>query len=189
MGGKTVVEITIRHSICVLVVSVWPCTGCRSNNAPDGLASSAPSVQAFERVGTVCDETSPLAIELKSLQGKWKVVSSSGQAGQGHVFLGLIGETLLVKGATLVVPDHAFDAEGNSITLQTTKTITLTACTLPQAIDLKQTPDAKGWSRTGVAALEGNRLTLTVQFPGLKRPESLAPANDGREVSVLERVP
>jgi uncharacterized protein (TIGR03067 family) len=130
----------------------------------------------------------PGAITLDALQGKWRVLSSSGKAGQGHVFLPLVGETLRVKKAILYVPDHATDASGSLVTFHTTKTIKLTACTSPQAIDLRQTPDAKGWSRTGVARLEGDRLTLSVQFPQLKRPKNLAPADDGREVVVLERV-
>jgi hypothetical protein len=69
-----------------------------------------------------------------------------------------------------------------------TKTITLPSCTSPQAIDLDQTQDAKGWSRTGVASLQGKRLTLSVQFQGIQRPADFEPAGDGREVVVLERV-
>jgi uncharacterized protein (TIGR03067 family) len=65
----------------------------------------------------------------------------------------------------------------------------LPANTAPQAIDLDQTPDAKGWSRHGIVKLTGDTLTLSIDFPQSERPKDFTPADHGREVVVFQRVP
>jgi uncharacterized protein (TIGR03067 family) len=117
-----------------------------------------------------------LSVWMSLLQGQWKVISSSGRAEDGHVFVRLVGAKLIVKRTTLTLPDHR------------TKTIELAPRGSLLDIDLVQTPDAQGWSRVGVAALAGDRLTLSVQFPQNARPSDLSVVDDGREVVVLERV-
>ena len=128
------------------------------------------------------------SITLKDLQGKWKIVSSTGEPDKGHAFREMIGEVLVVDGDVLSVPAHARDVSGAPTTFQMTKKITLLPGTNPQAIHLDQTPDAQGWSRVGVVMVAGDVMTLSVIFPQLARPADLKPASDGREVVTLERV-
>jgi len=152
------------------------------------IAALLPACKNPEPVTANTPDVAAPALELKDLQGKWKVTSSSGDLGKGQAFREMVGEVLVVAGDRLSVPDHAVSASGAPVTLQMTKKITLLPGTSPQALNLDQTPDAQGWSRVGVVAVAGDVMTLSVIFPQLPRPTDLTPVADGREVVTLERV-
>jgi uncharacterized protein (TIGR03067 family) len=131
----------------------------------------------------------PGAMTLGELQGRWRVRSSSGQRDRGHVFVALVDHILRIEGDRLSIDRSDADAGPVSMIIPTTKIITLLPGTRPQAIDLEQASDAKGWSRVGIVELRGATMLLGVNFPGKPRPESMVPADDDREVVVLERAP
>ena len=114
---------------------------------------------------------------LSALQGEWVVRSTTGN-GPGHVFRGLVGKTVTVKGNTLGFTDFA-GWELRTIKVGPSSSV----CT----IDIDGEP--KRWKRKGVFKVVGNQWTLSVNFPQYARPTGFEDRNDGREVVVLERAP
>lgn len=161
--------------------------GCTANEPTRPAAPPAATPAPAEVSPPACPTPATGAVTLARLQGRWKVRSSTGRPGEGHVFHELLGEVVTIEGEILRLDGHASDARGRPITHAITKHIDLTACTDPQAITLTQTSDAKGWSRNGVLGLMNNVLTLSLNFPQEPAPTDLAAADDGREVVVLER--
>jgi uncharacterized protein (TIGR03067 family) len=160
--------------------------GAAAVSSSSAAPASAPSAPASAQAARPLPSSE--AVNLERLQGRWKVKSSSGAPDHGNVFLALIDQVVRIEGDRLSFADHASDAQGSPIDVPVTKIITLLADTRPQAVDLRQTSDAKGWSRLGVAVLRGATLVLCVNFPQNPRPDSVEPADDGREVAVLERL-
>jgi uncharacterized protein (TIGR03067 family) len=154
----------------------------RDDGGPGGAARSTAASSAAA-------SSLPGAMTLGDLQGRWRVRSSSGQPDRGHVFAALVHHILRVEGDRLSVDRSDADVDAVSMSVPTSKIITLLPGTRPQAIDLEQAPDAKGWSRVGIVELRGATMLLGVNFPGKPRPESMVPVDDGREVVVLERAP
>ena len=115
---------------------------------------------------------------LSALQGEWMVRASNGDPKRGHVFSALVGRTVLIKGDTLAFTDF-MGSELRTIKVGPSAPI----CT----IDIDGPP--KRWKRLGVFQVEGDRWTLSVNFPQNARPSDFKNVNDGREVVVLDRVP
>jgi hypothetical protein len=172
------VRITGRLALALLA-------GCTAHEPIRPAPAASPVPAGVE--APACPTPATGAITLDQLQGPWRVRSSTGQPGAGHVFHELLGETLTIAGDRLYLEEDAFDARGRPIKSPITKQIQLIPCTAPQALELEQTHDAKGWSRTGALELVGDVLTLSLNFPQEPPPTDLLPADDGREVVVLER--
>ncbi|WAS91301.1 hypothetical protein [Nannocystis punicea] len=125
----------------------------------------------------------------RRIQGSWKVLSSSVRDQDGGVFAALVGQTVSIDGDRFVYTEYWNDMHGQPIAHTTTKIITLPPGTSPQAIDLRQASDAKGWDRVGIIVVDGDRLFLSLTYPNEPRPTTMEPAADGREVVTLKRIP
>lgn len=179
--------VIVRGSIAVAITGISlgvSCAPAGPGTPPDVSATTAPSVTAAPPA-----TAAPGAVTQQQIQGKWLVRSSSGQAGHGRAFVPLVGQTLSIEGDRLTYQDSAYDADGRRFEYPVTKIITLPTGTHPQAINLDQTPDMKGWRRVGIIALEGETMTLNVTFPQYARPTSMTPAEHGCEVVVLSLSP
>lgn len=176
----------MRHLLPILALACASCTedhgpghGAQSAavSSPPAAASASASAPApsAERQALPAD-----AVTIEQLQGRWRVKSSSGGPDHGQVFYAMIRQIVRIEGDKMIIDDHG---------ARFTKAITLFPGTSPQAIDLRQTDDAKSWSRVGIVEVRGKVLLLAVTFPQNLRPESMTPIDDGREVVVLERAP
>ncbi len=137
---------------------------------------------------------------LQKLEGSWRIESSSGEASDGHVFR--VGQRVDVKGDTLSFPAGTTD-RGE---LRKTIRVVLRASG-PTAIDLdhrgdflptekpgddaaaRRSPNSKGWSRRAIVRVDGNKMTLALEFPQNARPTDFNPNKATVEVVVLSRIP
>lgn len=114
------------------------------------------------------------------LQGRWTVVSSSGKPDSGHVFFDKLGQEITIHGDLLTTTE---------LDLPSTKKIIPRADVGPRAFDLEpEEPRWKTWSRVAILEVEGERLTLCVNFPQGPRPTRFQAAEDGRECVVMRRL-
>jgi hypothetical protein len=179
---------------CLLGVCLV-CAACARRGtdiAPQG--STSPSAALSETASASRPPVPPrqvpsaAAFTLRELEGRWRVSSSSGVRTGGAAFTPLIGKVITIVGNRMTFEEHASDAIGNPMTYTTTKVLSLSEGTWPQAIDIRQPGEAKGWSRVGIVMRSNDTLTLSVNFPQNPRPDHFEPKDDGREVVALERV-
>jgi uncharacterized protein (TIGR03067 family) len=116
--------------------------------------------------------------------GVWRVESSTAERDSGPAFVSVVGKDVIIHNNVMSVP-LAWGTEKKAIRLGPPAD--------PRQIDLIQLPGSKGWDRTGIYRIDGERITLCVDYPNRPRPtkfEKGDPDNggEGQEVVVLVRV-
>lgn len=116
----------------------------------------------------------------KKMQGKWLVISSSGEPARGNVFVENVSKTIFIQNDILQM---------ESLGRQITKKIIFRSDLNHDSIDLEpDKPRWKTWSRIGIVKVEGEFLYLCVNFPNNPRPTQFTEADDGRELVILRRI-
>jgi len=152
-----------RYSLILISVLT---TGCNSTSTGPENAES-PNKATPKKVTSLSD-----------LQGGWRVVSTSGQADKGHVFLDSVGKTILFE-------DDIMHLE--YMDNQITKKIVFRPEVSGDAIDVEpDDPKWKTWSRIGIARIKDGQLQLCLTFPQGPRPTTFEHVDDGRELIILQ---
>lgn len=115
--------------------------------------------------------------------GVWRVESSTAERDSGPAFVSTVGKDVIIHKNVMSVP-MPWGTEDKAIRLGPPAD--------PRQIDLTST-DPKGWERTGIYRMDGDRITLCVDYPHRPRPTKFEKGDpdkggDGQEVVVLVRV-
>jgi uncharacterized protein (TIGR03067 family) len=140
-----------------------------------------PELQNDNKTEAAISEMNPEEL-IKSLQGKWNVVSSKGKPNDGHIFVPPINNNPIEIKGNIMWLDGEFYG-------RISKRLVLRPDISPFAIDIEaESPKAKTWERIGIVKCIGDRIELCINFPGTPRPTHFGSANDGSEYVILKRV-
>ena len=99
----------------------------------------------------------------------------------------MVGLTVAITAGVMTwEQDGSFNEKGERVLDKHRKTIHLDASTTPMIFDLEQGPEAKGWSRVGIVRIDGDMMTICVDFPQYPRPTSFE-GQGSQEVVTLRR--
>jgi len=126
---------------------------------------------------------------LTKIVGEWAIESSTGEEGAGHVFVAMVGRTVLISGDRISwVEKNGRDAKGKTNWDRVSRRLVPKPEISPLAIDLVADGPYQAWSRVAIMKVVDDELHLCVNFPQGPRPTVFEKGDDGRELVVFRRV-
>ncbi len=197
---------TERRLLLWVAATVMACS--KTSVPTDGTAMPTQSAKVADVATAIASSKPPTASPkaapaLRSLEGKWRIETSSGGPDHGYVFWDRIGQIAVFSGDTLTLPGDGGDRAGPNELRKTIEVVDPSsdplqivvthrgnfsrASTSDEDESARNSPNSKGWSRNGIIRVDGDSMKLAVSFPQDPRPVSFD-AKDGVEVVTLRRV-
>ncbi len=169
-------------------------------SAAEGAASAAEgAARAAEELGGAGPSPAEVGEVLGQLEGTWKIQSTSTDDGAGHVFQHWAGDQVEFRGDTLVF--STYGDSGHSELRKTVRVLRAEDAVLelvhrgdfeipePAGADAaaRVSANSKGWSRYALVRVEGETMTLAVNFRTKPIPKSFDPDAESVEIVVLTR--
>lgn len=128
----------------------------------------------------------------------WRVVNSTGDRTRGHVFVNHVGQVAEIRGSVLLLPDDTpgrwvskqlreLSPRGDRVAFDLRHHRYFASGELPETDPVAGGTDSKGWHRVGLARVDGDTLSLALDFTAQSTPTSFETTGTV-EVVTLERV-